>query len=128
MPAPLVFFDIAGPDMEGLAEFYAAVFGWDITPGTPFPGAGAIAPIPVLDPLPGTLRRSDADDDPQFRKVIYVGVEDVAATLAAVAAQGGAIHAPRFEVPGVVVLGLFKDPAANVIGLVEIAGGKPKIP
>jgi predicted enzyme related to lactoylglutathione lyase len=36
--------------------------------------------------------------------------------------------APRFEVPGVVVLGLFTDPAGNSMGLVEMQDGKPKIP
>ena len=127
-PAPIVFFDLAGPDMAGLADFYEAVFGWSIARNTPFPGADAIAPLPVLSPLPGTLRASDAADDPQFRKVIYLGMDDVAAALEAVAAHGGTVVAPRFEVPGVVVLGLFKDPAGNVVGLVELEGGKPKVP
>lgn len=34
---------------------------------------------------------------------------------------------PRFEVKGVVILGLFTDPAGNGMGLVEMTGGKPKI-
>ena len=34
----------------------------------------------------------------------------------------------RFEVPGVVVLGLFKDPAGNPLGLVEMDGDVPKVP
>ena len=41
---------------------------------------------------------------------------------------GGSIDATRFEVPGVVVLGLFKDPAGNEMGLVEMDGDKHKIP
>jgi len=127
-PAPIVFFDLAGPDMAGLADFYEAVFGWSIARGTPFPGASAIAPLPVAAALPGTLRKTDAADDPQFRKVIYLGVDDVSAALTQVVAHGGAIVAPRFEVKGVVVLGLFKDPAGNVVGLVELADGKPKVP
>jgi hypothetical protein len=36
--------------------------------------------------------------------------------------------APRFEVPGVVVLGLFRDPAGNPMTLVEMHDGRPKIP
>lgn len=28
--APIVFFDIAGPDMTALKDFYAANFGWTI--------------------------------------------------------------------------------------------------
>jgi hypothetical protein len=34
----------------------------------------------------------------------------------------------RFEVPGVVVLGLFKDPDGNPMGLVEMENGKAKVP
>ena len=77
----------------------------------------------MATPLLGTVRVGDASE-----KRIYIGVEDVAAKLAEVAANGGTIDAPRFEVPGVVVLGLFKDPAGNPMGLVEMKDGVPKIP
>ena len=71
----------------------------------------------------GTLRTDPA------AKVIYIGVPDVAATLKEIAASGGKIVAPRFEVKGVVVLGLFDDPAGNTMGLVELtADGKTRIP
>ena len=30
MPAPMVFFDIAGPDDEVLRSFYASVFDWEL--------------------------------------------------------------------------------------------------
>ena len=30
MPAPVVFFDIAAPQLEKQAAFYKAVFGWDV--------------------------------------------------------------------------------------------------
>ncbi len=33
-----------------------------------------------------------------------------------------------FEVPGVVIRGLFKDPAGNPMGLVEMLDGPPKVP
>lgn len=115
MPAPIVFFDIAGPDSAKLADFYRAVFGWDIGGDGRF---AAAAPAP----LPATIRKDPAD------KVLYLGVDDVAATLDAIARSGGKIDTPRFEVPGVVVLGLFRDPAGNRMGLVEMDGERPKIP
>jgi len=55
-------------------------------------------------------------------------VDDVNAMLAEIESNGGSIDVPRFEVPGVVVLGLFKDPAGNPMGLVEMQDGKPKVP
>jgi hypothetical protein len=32
-PAPIVFFDIAGPDNAAQSAFYAKVFGWEIGAG-----------------------------------------------------------------------------------------------
>lgn len=115
MSAPIVFFDIAGPDFASQAAFYKAVFGWEVGPG------GSLT-VSAQAPLPGLLRV----DPPE--KVIYLGVADITATLAEVVARGGAVVAPRFEVPGVVVLGMFTDPAGNRMGVVEMAGDKPKIP
>lgn len=115
MPAPIVFFDIAGPDMAAQSAFYREVFGWDV-------GQDGRFSVQAPAPLPGTLRADPAE------KVIYIGVNDVTATLAQVAAHGGKIVAPRFEVKGVVVLGLFTDPAGNRMGLVELNDGTPKIP
>ena len=128
MPAPIVYVDIAGPDVPKLAAFYQAVFGWTSTPGVPYPDAPYLQPLPVLSPLPAGFRKIDAGDDPQLRKMIYIGVDDVTAALARVVAAGGKVRTPRFEVKGVVVLGMFTDPAGNVVGLVELADGKPKIP
>jgi predicted enzyme related to lactoylglutathione lyase len=61
--------------------------------------------------------------------LLYFGVHDVTATLAKIEANGGKVAVPPFEVPGVVILGLFSDPAGNRLGLVEMgADGKAKIP
>jgi len=129
MSAPIVFFDIAGPDLGKLNAFYAEVFDWPIAPHPMFPEqSSSVGPVPVISPLPGALRQEQPDHDPQFAKVIYLGVEDITASLAKVGAAGGTVHQPRFEVPGVVVLGMFKDPAGNVMGLVEIKDGKPIVP
>ena len=116
MPAPIVFFDIAGPDGTKQSAFYRDVFGWDSGPG------GTLS-VPVSGPeLAGALRTDPAS------KIIYLGVDDVTASLAQVVAHGGEIVQPRFEVKGVVILGLFTDPAGNGMGLVEMEGGKPKVP
>lgn len=116
-PAPIVYFDVAGPADARQETFYRTVFGW-------VSGPGGIVSVPVHGPrLSGTLRADPA------AKVIYLGVPDVAATLKEVVANGGGIVAPRFAVKGVAVLGLFTDPAGNVMGLVELsADGNTKVP
>ena len=115
MPAPILFFDIAGPAELNLASFYGRVLGWEADQTGQF--AVAITP-----PLRGAFRTDPAE------KRIYVGVADVTATLAAVVEAGGKIDEARFEVPGVVVLGLFRDPAGNEMGLVEMVGDRPRVP
>ncbi|HEU4559403.1 MAG TPA: hypothetical protein VFS20_16210 [Longimicrobium sp.] len=115
MATPIVFVDIAGPDAESQAAFYRTVFEWEI-------GADGSFRVPVVAPIPGTLRTDPAATG------IYLGVPHITATLALVEANGGSVIAPRFEVPGVVVLGLFTDPAGNRLGLVEMEGDRRRIP
>lgn len=115
MPAPLVFFDLAGPDAGVLREFYARVFGWSS-------GEDGRFEVVVKSPVQAAFRTDPAE------KRLYLGVDDIEATLAQVSALGGSVDVPRFEVPGVVVLGLFRDPAGNPMGLVELADGEVRLP
>ena len=117
----MVFFDIAGPSLAPQAAFYRTVFGWDIAADGRFS-------VPVTSPLPGYLRVEPSTQGPPTERVVYVGVADIAATLAKVAANGAAVVIPRTVVPGVVILALFKEPAGNRMGLVEMDGDKPKVP
>ncbi len=115
MTRPIVFFDVAGADTDSLGSFYAEVFGW-------VAGADGQISVPVVAPLGAAIR----NDPAEMR--LYIGVADVTASLASIEAHGGSVDAPRFEVPGRVVLGLFRDPAGNPLGLVEMDGDSLKIP
>jgi len=107
MTAQIVFFDIAGPDSGALRAFYASTFGWNINEHLAIDTGG----------LHGTLRQDPAE------KIIYLGVADIDATLAAIAAAGGKTEMPRTVIPGVVTFALFLDPAGNRMGLVETKAG-----
>jgi len=104
MPAPIVFFDIAGPDAAKLKSFYSGVFGWNID------AANAIK----TGALDGTLRQ----DPPE--KILYLGVPDIDAALNQIKVAGGSVDVPRTVIPNVVIFALFKDPAGNRMGLVEL--------
>jgi predicted enzyme related to lactoylglutathione lyase len=121
MPAPIVYFDIAGPELAKQAAFYKAVFGWNV-------GSGGQFSVPVASPLSANLRVEDPKQGPVAERVIYIGVPDIKAALDSVVAHGGTIVFPRYEAKGVAVLALFTDPAGNRMGLVEMTGDKPKIP
>jgi len=120
MPAPIVFFDIAGPDLQKQKAFYEGVFGWTVSE------EGHLN-TPVAAPLPGILR-VEAEADFQPERLLYLGVDDITATLDQIVANGGGVVFPRMAVPGVVILALFTDPAGNRMGLVELADGKPIVP
>jgi predicted enzyme related to lactoylglutathione lyase len=115
MTFPIVFMDLAGPDDAALRSFYSSVFQWDIDDQGRFD-------IAASGSIPCAIRQDPAE------KRVYIGVPDVAGHLSSIEAAGGTIDAPRFEVPGVVVLGLFRDPAGNPMGLIEMDGDKPRIP
>jgi predicted enzyme related to lactoylglutathione lyase len=113
--APVVYFSLFGPDGSALQKFYRSVFDWKVADN------GDVATT-VVPPLTGTIAQGAAE------VIIYVGVANITETLQKVVANGGTIRYPRFEVPGRVVLGIFKDPAGNSVGLVEMENGKAKVP
>ena len=115
MQRPIIFFDIAGPDEEALRQFYATVFDWQADQTGQFS-------VSVESPIDAAIRKDPAE------KRIYIGVDDVTATLEQIELCGGSVDALRFEVPGVVVLGLFRDVAGNPMGLVEMDGERLRIP
>lgn len=115
MTAPIVFMDIAGPDDEALRRFYDRVFDWRFSEQSQ-------VRIEVNSPIGVAIRK-----DPSEKRV-YMGVDDVSRTLELVTEHGGSVDVPRFEVPGIVILGLFRDPAGNEMGLVEMENGVPRVP
>lgn len=113
---PVMFFTIFGAEAEPLRRFYSELFSWKLDTGGQFD-------VSAKTPLSGQIGKSVAPE-----VVIYVGVADIKATLTKALELGGTVRYPRFEVPGVAVLGVLKDPAGNSIGLVEMEGGKAKVP
>ena len=119
--APVVFFDIVGPELPSQAAFYHAIFGWDVGPDGGFS-------VPAASPLRANLRVEKADVAPLGERVLYVGVADITATLQQITVRGGKVVFPRLEVPGVAVVAVFTDPAGNRMGLVEMDGDHAKVP
>ena len=115
MTTPIIFFDIAGKDDKKLVTFYKEVFDWEFDKNQQ-------CVVPVSHPISGAIRKDPAE------KRIYLGVQDINKCLKSVKKYGGSVDTPRFEVPGQVVLALFKDPAGNPMGLVEMDGDGLNVP
>ncbi len=115
----IVWIDITVDDAEGLRDFYAKVIGWQpekVQMGDyadfnmTLPGSG--------EPAVGIChaRGSNADLPPQW--LIYIVVEDVAASAAACTDNGGEVVLPPRPLSG----GSFcviRDPAGAVAALFE---------
>ena len=107
MGAPIVYFEIAGPEGDKLRAFYTSVFGWSIDEADRIEAS-------TTGGLKGGIRQDPAE------KVFYLGVPDIAEALKQIEAAGGQVVIPRTVVPGVVTFALFTDPAGNRLGLAEI--------
>lgn len=121
MPATLRHFAINADDVPRAKRFYEEVFGWTFTPWGP-PGfyqtrssgeghLGALQGRRSLGgaPVPGI--------EASF------GVEDLAATVAAIEANGGVILMPPFRIEGVGELVFFRDSEGNVAGAMQYDAG-----
>ncbi len=112
----ICYIELPASDVRRSADFYAAVFGWNIRTR----GDGHLAFDDAIGEVSGTWvtgRRPSGEPG----LLVYVMVDSVAATLEAVIAHGGAVVQPiggdapeitaRFRDPGGNVIGLYQEPA-----------------
>jgi predicted enzyme related to lactoylglutathione lyase len=115
---PVVHFEINSAAAPELAQFYAEAFEWNLeTDGPEYTqirteGVCAGTGAPGID---GGIGLSEPGDD---FVTVYVQVPDVAEALQRVVALGAEVDKPATEA-GRVVIGIFRDPAGNRIGLVR---------
>lgn len=113
MANPVAWFEISGPDPEGLQHFYTEAFDWQIDADNPM-NYGMVGP--QEGGIPGGVGPSP---DGQPYVVFYVAVADLQATLDKVGELGGATVTPPMDVPGGPTIAFFTDPAGNRIGLMK---------
>ena len=108
-----VHVELSAQDLQAAADFYSKVFGWK-TEAFPemnyitFDGGGGIGggfnPINNEGAKPGEV-------------VVYIGTENIEASLAAIEAAGGKTMVPKTEIPSMGWFALFTDPSGNKLGL-----------
>lgn len=111
----IVHWELMGPDGDKLAAFYGDLFGWSLTPS---PGLDAYNMTDEEETgISGAVGQGN-ENMPQYQ-TIYVQVDSVDEHLGKAEGAGGTAVVPRTVIPGMVALGLFTDPAGNLVGLVE---------
>ena len=109
MNHPVVHFEIGCKDKTATSAFYAAAFGWTISPGPMGEintGAG--------EGIQGHI--ASLGHEPYQFTHFYVRTEDVAASLARVQELGGITLVPPVDIPGG-TFAWFADPEGNIVGL-----------
>jgi len=122
MPATLRHFAINADDVQRAKRFYEGVFGWTFDPWGPpdfyqikNAGSGFLGALQGRRELePGATMRG-------FE--VTMGVENLAATIAAIEANGGKLVMPPFRIEGVGELVFFRDPEGNLVGAMQYDPG-----
>lgn len=109
---PIVHIEFSAKDLDASAKSYQELFGWKFDPDLQLNYAsfetgegvgGGLNPVQENYP-PGTV-------------LVYVGTEDIDATLARVERLGGKVLVPKTEIPGIGWFGIFSDLSENQVGL-----------
>lgn len=114
----IVHVEFSATDIQALANFYTAVFGWTQQPM----GEGYILwSVGEGDKRTGGgFRKFEADEPtgPSARTVCYIEVEDIDATLATIGSNGGSTMIPKTEIGGGHgFFAWFIDPAGNNVAV-----------
>jgi predicted enzyme related to lactoylglutathione lyase len=108
----ICYIEMPAVDIARSADFYSRVFGWSIRTR----GDGSTAFDDGVGEVSGTWVRGRPPQSPGL--VVYIMVDDAAATLAAVVANGGqVVQAIGADAPEITAR--FRDPGGNIIGLYQ---------
>ena len=110
MGNPVVHFEIRAEDPDAARDFYGKLFGWTYPAGEYLATRMSRAASPAD---PGGIGPTQGGSD---LVTVFIGVEDVEASLEEAERLGGTIVQPATQVPGV-TFGLFADPAGHVVGV-----------
>lgn len=106
MSDPVVHFDVCGPELGPLAEFYAKLFGWNVSADEGYAQVDT-----------GTLRGGLAESE-STSVTLGIQVDDLDAALTYATQLGGTIEMPATD-NGWVTKAMVRDPAGNVVSLIQ---------
>jgi uncharacterized protein len=125
---PVVHFEIIGKSPETLRNYYGDLFGWRFDTTSPVAeGVSEAGNYGFVDPdatsdgtgIPGGVGGGAGYES---HAIFYVGVPDVEAALQKAESLGGTRAMGPDQAPGTgLVVGHFKDPEGNLIGVAGTA-------
>ena len=118
-PGTFCFIEAGCSDIESANGFYGGVFGWEVDDRSSSDGARYTRFLMSGKPVAGIYEISSEQDAAAIPSqwLSYVSVVDAAETLAKAIDFGATALGEMVEVPGVVTVAEFVDPAGAVCGL-----------
>ncbi len=106
-----VHVEFSTTDREESGKFYSELFGWKVEqmPDLNYAIFEAEGTGGGFNPV--------NEDNPVGTVMIYVGTDDIEASLAKAEKLGGKTITPKTEIPGFGWFGIFMDPTGNKVGL-----------
>jgi len=108
----IVHVEFSAEDREAAGKFYRELFGWEIVQ---IPEMN-YATFDSGDNVGGGFNPV-TDTNPAGTVLVYVGTDDIAASLAKAESLGAKIVIPKTEIPDTGWFAFFSDPTGNMIGL-----------
>ena len=116
MGNPVMWFEVAGKDQQGLKDFYSRLFEWQLNDMEAMPYTG----IETGDQgIPGGIGQAPEGNDGHV--TFYVEVDDVAASLGQANSLGGSTVMEPTSIPSGEIA-LFADAEGHVVGLMNMNG------
>jgi len=115
---PIMLVVIAANALRESAAFYAELFGWRLMPMSAELMAGTTPGGPTV-----ALRANVPEGTPA--SVPFLGVNDVAATLARVVEAGGSLERAPWNMPLMGTMARFRDPSGTIYGLTSALAPSP---
>lgn len=109
----VVHLELSAKEPKAAGEFYKKLFGWKIEVDDKLQ---YVQFMPEEGGIGGGFNPVD-ENNPAGSVLVYVGTEDIAASLKKAESLGGKTLMPMTEIPGVGWFGIFMDPTGNRVGL-----------
>jgi len=107
-----IWYELLTPDIAGAKDFYDAVVGWNIAGKSDFPNDYRMIGRSDGKFAGGAMQITDEMRQHGARPTWlgYILVPDVDQSVAAIQREGGQVHMPAFDIPGVGRVAMVTDP------------------
>jgi predicted enzyme related to lactoylglutathione lyase len=123
MGNPVVHFEVVSKDRERISKYYSELFGWEIDANNPMNYGMISREENMTDDgmgIGGGIGPAPEGYDGHL--TVYVAVADVEEALAKAESLGGTRVMGPETIPEMLILGQFKDPDGNLVGVMTPLG------